>query len=561
MREAQILSELRHPNLPAVIDYFVLPSLGQYLVMNFVEGDDLQQMLDQVRQPMPTSQVATWMAQICDALIYLHSQTPPIIHRDIKPANIKITAEGKAVLIDFGLAKLYDPNSTTTRGARAVSPGFSPPEQYGKGGRTDARSDVYALGATLYALVTNTVPAESTDRLSGGELPLARNFNPTLSLQLDRAIMKAMAMQQAQRYQSVAELKIALLASTITLPAKKNWWDRFRVWLPRSTQQGVAAVVILAALIFLAVWSNQFGLPSAPQLPTASAPQSPTAPALQSLSAPAPPLLFANDLFTSTRGGKREIYRFAQDGKVVQVTNTSGKNESWGPVLEKDGSILFTSDRSGKREVYRLSAFSSEPIRVTTTTQGGGESWGALPEAGGDILFVSTRAGKQEIYRLVAKTGVVVQITNSPDAIGSWGPIPEANGDLLFVSKRSGKKEIYRLIAKTGEVSRVTTTSGVGESWSPVPEANGDLLFVSTRAGKRDIFRMVAKTGQVVQVTQSGGQNESPVPESDGSFLFVSDRTGKREVYHLLSGTGAVVQVTNSSGFLESWLPPFDMSD
>ena len=105
---------------------------------------------------------------MCGALAYLHQRTPPVIHRDIKPENIILTNEGRAVLVDFGISKVYDPTKGTTVGAKAVTPGYSPPEQYGRG-RTDARSDVYALGATLYTLLTGQTPPEAPDLSSGAD--------------------------------------------------------------------------------------------------------------------------------------------------------------------------------------------------------------------------------------------------------------------------------------------------------------------------------------------------------------------------------------------------------
>jgi serine/threonine-protein kinase len=109
--EAKILGQLTHQNLPKVIDHFIIPGQGQYLVMEYVEGEDMQEMLDKQGGPLPESQVINWIEQVCDALTYLHGQNPPIIHRDIKPANIKITPQGKAMLVDFGIAKVFDPHS------------------------------------------------------------------------------------------------------------------------------------------------------------------------------------------------------------------------------------------------------------------------------------------------------------------------------------------------------------------------------------------------------------------------------------------------------------------
>ncbi len=124
-REASILAGLRHPNLPKVTDHFSLPGQGQYLVMEYIEGEDLQAKLDRAGGPLPENQVLPWFEQICDALIYLHTHVPPIIHRDLKPANIRICPDGTAMLVDFGIAKLYDPAKRTTLGARCDT-GFCP---------------------------------------------------------------------------------------------------------------------------------------------------------------------------------------------------------------------------------------------------------------------------------------------------------------------------------------------------------------------------------------------------------------------------------------------------
>jgi formylglycine-generating enzyme required for sulfatase activity/serine/threonine protein kinase len=214
LREAKILANLNHPNLPRVTDYFI-EGQGQYLVMDYIEGQDLQEMLEARGAPLPEDQVLPWIRQICDALTYLHAQKPPIIHRDVKPANIRITPAGSAILVDFGIAKAYEPGSKTTRGAQAVTPGFSPYEQYGKGD-TDARTDVYALGATLYTLLTGTEPPESMQRvpsvLTPGRDPLAlpRQRNPAISLRASAALMGALQMDPGQRLQSAADFKAAL---------------------------------------------------------------------------------------------------------------------------------------------------------------------------------------------------------------------------------------------------------------------------------------------------------------------------------------------------------------
>ncbi len=216
-REASVLANLSHPNLPRVIDHFAIPGKGQYLVMDFVEGEDLES-IQQRTKIVPLDQALNWIFQVMDALEYLHSQEPPIIHRDIKPANIRLTPKGKAMLVDFGLVKLYDPKIQTTLGARAVTPGFAPPEQYGKG-KTDARTDIYALGATLYTLLTGEEPLESVQRVIGEPFAPAHLVNPQIPAAVGLVIDQAMALDPAQRFQSIQQFRASLQAAKASYDA------------------------------------------------------------------------------------------------------------------------------------------------------------------------------------------------------------------------------------------------------------------------------------------------------------------------------------------------------
>ncbi|MEW5870327.1 MAG: serine/threonine-protein kinase [Chloroflexota bacterium] len=217
--EASMLYSLNHQGLPRVIDSFSIAGQGQYMVMEYIEGEDLQEKLDRAGGPLPEAQVLPWILQVCDALIYLHNQNPPIIHRDIKPANIRVRPDGRAVLVDFGIAKVYDPHLRTTIGARAVTPGYSPLEQYGQG-RTDARTDVYALGATLYHLLSGQQPQESIQRATGDRLPSLGSMNLAVSRNSVAALGRAMQLQPDQRFQSTAAFKQALV---IQATASKPW--------------------------------------------------------------------------------------------------------------------------------------------------------------------------------------------------------------------------------------------------------------------------------------------------------------------------------------------------
>ena len=209
IREANMLAKLVHTNLPRVIDYFTIPDQGQYLVMDYIDGEDLRSMFKRLGR-LPEPQVLIWIGQITDALAYLHSQPTPIIHRDIKPANIKVREDGRAVLVDFGIAKFFDPEMATTMGAKAITPGYSPPEQYG-GGSTDVRSDIYALGATLFTLLTGQEPPESVLRaVKQAEFPRPRDLNSEISPQIEEAILKSVEISTDRRYQTISELRLGL---------------------------------------------------------------------------------------------------------------------------------------------------------------------------------------------------------------------------------------------------------------------------------------------------------------------------------------------------------------
>ena len=175
-REGMILAQLRHPGLPRVTDQFMVEGQGQYLVMDYIEGEDLRQRPERLGV-IPEDEVVAIGAAICDALEHLNEQVPPIVHRDIKPGNVKISPEGYIYLVDFGLAKKVVGEKTTTTGARAMTPGYSPPEQYGTA-RTDHRSDIFSLGATLYAALTGVIPDDPIARaMDQAELTPIRNQN------------------------------------------------------------------------------------------------------------------------------------------------------------------------------------------------------------------------------------------------------------------------------------------------------------------------------------------------------------------------------------------------
>lgn len=287
--EARVLSQLHHPNLPAFMDTFM--ERGRYyVVLSYIDGNDLTDLVRLTRQRnevIPIAQLLNWILSICDGVMFMHSQRPSVVHRDIKPDNIRITPSGTAVLVDLGNAK------TVADGARTLffirhqgTPGYAPPEQYPGGTGTDARSDVYALGSTLYFALTATEPPSVSARnqsiqqgqpdlptlqdhldrnppVESAEMHEARQFRlgvskpakpaprhskhiaqlgtlpPGILNTLNRITQKSMALRPNDRYQYVADFANDLknvIAAFSKLPAATKSKD------PNSTQPDLAEI-------------------------------------------------------------------------------------------------------------------------------------------------------------------------------------------------------------------------------------------------------------------------------------------------------------------------------
>ncbi len=215
-REARLLARMHHPALPRVSDHFS-EGEGQFLVMQFIGGDDLAEMSSKRRGPFPAEQVLNWADQLLDALDYLHTQDPQIIHRDIKPQNLKLTPRGQIILLDFGLAKGQASEIsriTTSASIFGYTPNYAPLEQI-QGLGTDARSDIYALAATLYHLMTGVKPPDALTRaaaiVNGQPDPLKPAHEVISSVPAGSAavLQKAMAQNRDQRYASAPEMRRA----------------------------------------------------------------------------------------------------------------------------------------------------------------------------------------------------------------------------------------------------------------------------------------------------------------------------------------------------------------
>lgn len=239
-REAKLLAKINHETFPHVKDYFSDDD-RQFLVMELVDGEDLAHMLKTRQSPFPVSDILEWTDQLLDGLDYLHNQTPPIIHRDLKPQNLKINSRGKIKLLDFGIAKGTDssnPNTITDQTFIAATLNYSPIEQMLRvidptflavithkynaqvepilQQGADFRSDIYALGATLYNLLTNIAPVEAVKRAvevwDGNPDPLKHpgSVNEKIPLDLSDFLLKAMQISRDHRFSSAKEMRSAL---------------------------------------------------------------------------------------------------------------------------------------------------------------------------------------------------------------------------------------------------------------------------------------------------------------------------------------------------------------
>ena len=228
--ESEMLKKLHNPYLPSIID--IIEDTDKYLiVMDYIEGLSLQKILNEYGV-QPQEEVIKWALQLCNVLGYLHSRRPPIIYRDLKPANIMLKPDGNITLIDFGTAREYkEYNAADTTYLGTV--GYAAPEQFGGMGQTDARTDIYCLGATLYHLVTGKSPCEEPY-----EIKPIREINPQLSSGFEKIILKCTEKDPANRYQSAEELKYAL--------------ENYEFWDKKYRRKQIKRLTIFTGTVFMA---------------------------------------------------------------------------------------------------------------------------------------------------------------------------------------------------------------------------------------------------------------------------------------------------------------------
>jgi serine/threonine protein kinase len=532
-REASILAGLRQASLPRVRDYYTVPNQGQYLVMDFIEGEDLRSRIERLRV-LPEKDIILIGVLICDALTYLHTRKPPIVHRDIKPGNIKISPEGEAFLVDFGLAKVMTANQATVTGARAMTPGFSPPEQYGTA-RTDPRTDIYSLGATLYAALTGMIAEDGLARATGKEeLTPIRELEPKVNRRLAGVVEKALELDPEDRYQTAEDFRTALLdasespvsANRLTVPPppikspvptseesseeasepvletpgdpprQRSSRSRRRAALQRRMWMlGTAIVLVVVALVFISIPElSGKALAFLAPLPTRTMPATTNIPTVAEIdpTQPAPPTPLPTPLPTAT----------LQPSPSPTFAPTSTSNADVLPV------IAFTSNRSGSMQIWQMDADGTNLHQLSNIA--GGACQPAWSPHGDQIAFVSPCMGKDNyaggrIFIMDASGTNIhpLPIANNPE--GNYDPAWSPDGTKIAYTFHGGQQtQIYVYDFNNQITTNISNTKAIDSNpaWSP--------------DGKEIAFRRQTAIGLIWIMTDKG-QDQTSFNYSDAA--------------------------------------------
>lgn len=510
-KEAIILASMRHPNLPRVTDHFVISGQGQYLVMDFIPGEDLKQRITRLGT-LPVEEAVLITASVCDALSYLHTLTPPILHRDIKPGNIKIHPNGTVFLVDFGLAKVASQGEHTSVGAQGLTPGYAPPEQYGQG--TDPRSDIYSLGATLYTALTNKVPENALARaLDNAPLTPVRQINSSVPNELEHVVQKAMAVSPASRYQTAYDFRQELLSASSGAYRTVMSSDEIRVQPAASTVRSGAAqppsqpvpaksgfncllVGIIATAVIILGGVTLGGI------------------------------LYFNGSLDNLIAGRTE--------NTSTLSPAEETNSSALLMISTDTAVPLPSDTVVMNtSTPEITETPSATLTPAATPLGGGQ---------GMLAFVSDRSGMPQIWLMNTDGSDLLQITDMQD--GACEPAWSPDGEKISFTSPCKRKmddyegsSIYIMDADgNNAVPFLPSSSGGGDyaaAWSP---DGTRLAYTSLRSGLPHVFVVNLEDKSEIMLSNPSTRDRRPAWSPDGKWIaFETTRIGHPQIWYIPS--------------------------
>jgi serine/threonine protein kinase len=577
-REAKSLARLTHPNIVNISDYGEQDKVP-YLVMEYLPGGTLKGRLG---QPMKWQETCKLLLPIAQALDYAHEQN--LIHRDVKPSNILMTKKGQPMLTDFGIAKILDAGgqTLTATGVGIGTPEYMAPEQWT--GKTTAQSDIYSLGVVMYEMLTGRTPYTADTpvaillKQANEPLPRPKQYVPDLPEAVEKVLIKAMAKEPADRYQTMDDFASALegllsgttkeepaLPAMAAVAATLTGIETLTPPEPAKTADLKKEAVIEEKETALGALTGNETLQTVN--PEVAHPQPGTLPKIDHATPGAPedkeegtklgiPEKAASGVFAKKLLG---LPWWIGVGVLVLIALAIYGVMNWKPA--KPGTtgmptankataltvpLFFTGTSTGEVDIY---SYDGKKVTNYTPSKDGTENWSPA-SAGQYIYFTANREdGKAEIYRL--NNGKVERVTHTPGNAETWSPAVQGNYIYFTSNREDGKAEIYQL--NNGKTERVTHTPGNAESWSPSTEGQY-VFFTSNREdGKAEIYRL--NNGKTERVTHTPGNAESWSPAVQGNYIyFTSNREdGKAEIYRL--NNGKTERVTHTAGKAESWSP------
>jgi serine/threonine protein kinase/Tol biopolymer transport system component len=581
--EAIILANLRHANLPRVTDHFVIEEQGQYLIMDYINGEDLRDRMERTG-PISEEEGILIGAAMCNALFYLHTRKPSIIHRDLKPGNVRIAKDGHIYLVDFGLAKLVKEGQATTTGARAMTPGYSPPEQYGTA-RTGPWTDIYSLGATLYAALTGIIPEDGLARaMDNVELVPIRERNPKVSRKLAVAIEKAMAVHPEDRFESAEEFRQALLNSrgntqrpegefVVAPPPQSQGSEENRNLaneIPKQTGNGLTPpppshpprkshttswwvffsffllTLVMALISILVFWSPItkafLGIlnASTPNPLSISSQGTLAAQVLSSL----PPATQSKSVTLRPFSATRTIL----PSYTPFLSSTPTETPKPSPTSLGGGysQIAYASDLTGVPQIFVMNADGSNPRQVTNIMFGACQP--AWSPDGDRLVFSSPCLKRQDqypdanLYIINVDGSNLIPLETGADR--NFDPAWSPDGTrIAFTSLRDSSPQIYVLTLRSNMVTRLTGASGdvrlpdwsMQPAWSP---SGTQIVFTghSILTNSLQIWAMSdAGLGPSLLIHRGSDLwNSLPDWSSDGKAILFSETLGAQELGWLM---------------------------